>query len=50
MALSLQLSCALDIFFSGSISWSKEALTKLYYSLSFETLVGNRDISFDKNI
>ena len=44
----LQFLCALDIFLGGDISLSKEALTALYYNLSFETLSGSRSISFDK--
>ena len=46
--VSLQFLCALDIFLGGDISLSKEALTVLYYNLSFEMLSGSRSISFDK--
>ena len=45
--VSLQFLYALNIFFGGNISLSKNALTELYYNISFETLIGSRDINFD---
>ena len=46
--VSLQFLCAMDIFFGSDISLSKDALTKLYYNLSFKTLSGGRNISFEE--
>ena len=43
----LQFLCILDIFFRGNMSLSKNALTELYYDLSYETLNGGRDLKFD---
>ena len=41
--VTLQFLCALDIFFGGNISLSKNALTEFYYNFSYETLSGSRD-------
>ena len=46
--VSLQFLCAMDIFFGSDISLSKDALTKLYFNLSFKTLSGGRNISFEE--
>ena len=43
----LQFLCVLHIFFRGNMSLSKNALTELYYNLSYETLSGGRDFRFD---
>ena len=45
--VSLQFLCALDIFFGGNISLSKNALTEFYYNLSYEMLSGGRDFKFE---
>ena len=44
---SLQFLCTLDIFFGGNISPSKYVLTELYYNLSYETLSGSRNFTFE---
>ena len=45
--VSLQLLVTLDIFFGGNTSLKKNALTELYYNLSYETLSGGRDLKFE---
>ena len=45
--VSLQFLCALDIFFGGNISLSKNVLNDLYYNLSYEMLSGSRDFKFE---
>ena len=45
--VSLQFLCALDMFFGGNISLSKNVLTQLYYDLSYEKLSGSRDFKFE---
>ena len=45
--VSLQLLFTLDIFFGGNTSLKKNALTELYYNLSYETLSGGRDLKFN---
>ena len=45
--VSLQFLCVLDIFFRGDAILSKNALTELYYNLSYETLSGGRNFNFE---
>ena len=45
--VSLQLLCALEIFFGEDAILSKNALTKLYCNLSYETLSGGRNFIFE---
>ena len=45
--VSLQFLCALNIFFGGDAILSKNSLTELYYSLSYETLSGGRNFNFE---
>ena len=45
--VSLQFLCALDIFFGWDAIPSKNALTELYYDLSYETLSGGRNFNFE---
>ena len=45
--VSLQFLCALEIFFGEDAIISKNALTKLYYNLSYETLSGGRNFNFE---
>ena len=46
--LSFQFLCALDIFFGGNITLSNNALTELYYNVSYEVLSGGRDLKFER--
>ena len=46
--VSLQFLSALGIFFSNDISIPKMAITELYRNLSYRTLSGARDFSFEK--
>ena len=39
---------ALNIFFGGDISLSKDTITELYKNLSFRTLSGGQQIEFEK--
>ena len=45
--VSLQFLSALGIFFGVDISIPKMAITELYRNLSYRTLSGARDFSFD---
>ena len=45
--VSLQFLCALDIFIGGDIILSKNALTELYYNLSYETLSCGWNFKFE---
>ena len=47
---SLQILSALNIFFGGDISLSKDAITELYENFPFRTLSGGQQIEFGKNI
>ena len=46
--VSLQFLSALNIFFGGDVSLSKDTITKLYKNLSLETLTGKKNIEFEK--
>ena len=46
--VSLQFLSALNIFFGGDVSLSKDTITELYKNLSLETLSGNQNIEFEK--
>ena len=46
--VSLQFLSALNIFFGGDISLSKDTVTELYKNLSFRTLTGGQQIEFEK--
>ena len=39
---------ALNFFFGGDVSLSKDTIIELYKSLSLETLSGNQNIEFEK--
>ena len=45
--VSLQFLGALGIFFGLNISVPKNAITKLYKNLSYESLSGDKDFTFD---
>ena len=46
--VSLYFFSALNIFFGGDISLSKDTITELYKNLSFRTLSGGQQIEFEK--
>lgn len=46
--VSLQFSLALNIFFGGDISLSKDTITELYKNLSFRALSGGQQLEFKK--
>ena len=46
-SVSIQLLCALGIYFGLNVSIPKYALTELYKNLSYETLSGTRDFEFE---
>ena len=46
--VSLQFSLALNIFFGGDISLSKDTITELYKNLSFRALSGGQQVEFKK--
>ena len=48
--LSVQILSALNIFFGGDISLSKDTITELYKNYSFRTLSDGQQVEFEKNI
>ena len=46
--VSLQFSLALNIFFGGDISLSKDTITELNKNLSFRALSGGQQFEFKK--
>ena len=46
--VSLQFLSALNIFFGGDISLSKDTITELHKNLSFRTVSGGQQIEFEK--
>ena len=47
---SVQILSALNKFFGGDISLSKDTITELYKNYSFRTLSDGQQVEFEKNI